>query len=64
MASEAKSRTVVAPGFDILFEFVSNYGLAIILFASLVLLGYVMWNVTHFIPNSAWTLPSAAPAPK
>ena len=57
MASNSKSGTIVAPGFDILFEFMDNYGLAIILVSSLVLLGYVLWNITTFIPNSAWTIP-------
>ncbi len=61
MASEIRSKTVVAPGLDIFFEFMANYGLALLLFASLALLGFMMWNVTHFIPGSAWTVPAAPP---
>lgn len=62
MASNQKSGTVVAPGFDLLFEFINNYGLPLLILSVLVLLVFFMWNVTTFIPGSVWTLPSAPPA--
>lgn len=68
MASETRSKTVVAPGFDILFEIMSRWGGAILLFGVLAFFVFVMFNVTTFIPGSAWHVPTpppaAAPAPK
>lgn len=57
MASETRSKTVVAPGFDILFEFLSNYGLPLLIVGVLSLLGFFLWNVTTFIPGAVWSIP-------
>lgn len=62
MASQTESKTVVAPGFDLLFGFMQKYGLILLLFGVLIFFAFVMYNVTTFIPGSAWHVPAAAPA--
>lgn len=67
MASETNTKTVVAPGIDLLFDIMHKYGAIILLFSVLGFFAYVQFNVTTFIPGSAWHVPAAAPpaeAPK
>jgi hypothetical protein len=61
MASETE-KTVVAPGLDLFFGFLQKYGLILLLFGVLGFFAYVQFNVTTFIPGSAWHVPAAAPA--
>lgn len=56
------SKTVVAPGVDLLFDLMHKYGAIILLFSVLGFFAYVQFNVTTFIPGSAWHVPAAAPA--
>jgi hypothetical protein len=62
MASETRSKTVVAPGIDGLFDIMQRYGAVILLFSVLAFFGFVMFNVTTFIPGSAWHVPTPPPA--
>lgn len=64
MASDRRSGPIVAPGIDILFEFMDTWGLPLLILSVLVLLVFVMWNVTTFIPGSAWSVPAAVPPAK
>jgi len=63
MASQTEEKTIVAPGLDLLFSFMHKYGLLLLLFGVLGFFAYVQFNVTTFIPGSAWHVPAtAAPA--
>ncbi len=62
MATNTNSKTVVAPGFDLFFDMMHRYGLFLVLFGTLAFFAYVQFNVTTFIPGSAWSVPAAAPA--
>ncbi|MDC4203931.1 MAG: hypothetical protein MPW14_09890 [Candidatus Manganitrophus sp.] len=62
MATETRSKTIVAPGIDALFDIMHKYGAVILLFSVLGFFAYVQFNVTTFIPGSAWHVPAAAPA--
>lgn len=58
MASETEPKTIVAPGFDLFFSFMQKYGLILVLFGTLAFFAYVQFNVTTFIPGSAWSVPT------
>lgn len=57
MASDMRSKTIVAPGIDLLYEFLSNYGLPLLIVSVLTTLGLFLWNVTTFIPGAMWSIP-------
>lgn len=57
MASDTRSKTIVAPGIDLLYEFLNNYGLPLLILCVLASLGMFLWNVTTFIPGAMWSVP-------